>query len=55
MDIIILYDGLYHLVSVTAELVKGEVWEDCFDLCRIIREKFFFKKEVGVFYGCICN
>ena len=40
MDLIILNDGMYSLVSVTKEMIKGvqllgEV--DCFDLCDILR------------------
>ena len=40
MDLILLNDGLYHLVEVTKELTEGitllaEV--DCFDLCDILR------------------
>ena len=39
MDLILLNDGLYSLVSVTKEMIKGvellgEV--DCFDLCDIL-------------------
>ena len=39
MDLIILNDGLYYLYPVTPELVAGEIWKDCFDLCDILREK----------------
>ena len=39
MDLIIFNDGLYYLYPVTPELVAGEVWKDCFDLCDILRDK----------------
>ena len=39
MDLILFNDGLYYLYPVTPELVAGEVWKDCFDLCDILREK----------------
>ncbi len=69
MDIIILTDGLYHLIEVTKEMTKdikllSEV--DCFDLCDILRIKLTiyidapFNRHVmnddsGYFYGCICK
>ena len=59
MDIIILYDGLYHLVPVTESV------PDCFDYCDTYKEqlatyldqinKWVMKEGGGVFYGCICN
>ena len=39
MDLIILHDGLYHLVEVTKEMTEGHVFKTCLDLCDIIREK----------------
>ena len=40
MDLIILHDGLYHLVEVTKEMTEGHVFKNCLDLCDIIvREK----------------
>ncbi len=39
MDIIILHNGIYHLFPVTMEMVAGEIWKDCFDLCQILRNK----------------
>ena len=39
MDLIILQDGLYYLVPITVDLLIGEVWKDCFDLCNIVRKK----------------
>ena len=68
MDLILLNDGLYHLVEVTKEMTKGitllsEV--DCFDLCDILRLKLttyheFINRHVmndgsGDFFGCICR
>ena len=68
MDLIILTDGLYHLVPVTKAMVEdvklfGEV--DCFQLCEILRIKLttyneFINAHVmndgsGDFFGCICR
>jgi hypothetical protein len=69
MDLIILTDGLYHLVAVTKQMTAGielvaEI--DCFDLCDILRLKlttyidYPFNQHVmndgsGDFYGCICK
>ena len=69
MDIIILNDGLYHLVPITKTMLEGlkltqEV--DCFSLCDIIRiefttyEDFPINRHImndgsGDFYGCIWN
>ena len=42
MDLIILNDGLYHLIPVTKKLLEGvEIFNkiDCFDLCDILRLK----------------
>ena len=64
MDLIILHEGMYQLVAVTPELVAGEVWKDCFDLCDILREKIaVYNDEINkhvlkdgrFFFGCICN
>ena len=68
MDLILLSDGLYHLVSVTKEMTKGiELLSDvdCFDLCDILRlhlTKFHepwnahvMKDDSGIFFGCICK
>jgi len=58
LDIIILQDGLYHLIKV-AESVP-----DCFNYCDVYREQFatyldqinkWVMKDGGIFYGCICN
>jgi|TARA_R100001443_G_scaffold13478_3_gene23473 hypothetical protein len=69
MDLILLSDGLYHLVAVTKEMVAGiellgEV--DCFDLCDILRLHLTTYHDYpinihvmndgsGDFYGCICH
>jgi len=69
MDLILLSDGVYHLVEVTKEMMKGiellsEV--DCFDLCDILRlhlttyheppfNVHVMKDGSGDFYGCICK
>ena len=69
MDLIILTDGLYHLVPVTKEMTKGiklmaEV--NCFELCDILRlhlttyyeapfNVHMMKDGSGDFYGCICH
>ena len=69
MDLIILNDGLYHLVEVSKEMTKGiELLSDidCFDLCDILRIKLtnyvgdplnqhIMKDGSGDFYGCICR
>ena len=69
MDLIILNDGLYSLVSVTKEMMQGieiiaEI--DCFDLCDILRlhlttyheapfNAHVMKDCSGNFIGCICK
>ena len=68
MEMIIFDDGMYHLVSVTKEMVKdlmlvAEV--NCFELCDILRLKLTTYSEFinahimhdgsGDFYGCICE
>tara|TARA_R110000751_G_scaffold5766_1_gene25832 strand:+ start:198 stop:392 length:195 start_codon:yes stop_codon:yes gene_type:complete len=64
VDLIILHDGLYHLIEVTKEMIDGEVFKNCLDLCDIIREKLtnyneeinrYLLKDGSVFFGCICN
>ena len=69
MDLIILYDGLYHLVPVTKEMTESiELFTkvNCFDLCDILRIKLSTYAEYplnahvmndgsGDFYGCICE
>ena len=68
MDLIILNDGMYSLVTVTKSMLEhikilSDV--DCFDLCEIIRIEFttyvddlnlhVMKDGSGNFYGCICR
>ena len=67
MDLILLNDGLYSLVSVTKEMIKGvellgEV--DCFDLCDILRLKLtgyvdtlnlHIMKDGSAMVGCMCR
>lgn len=69
MDLIILNDGLYNLVSVTKEMMQGieiiaEI--DCFDLCDILRlhlttyhdapfNAHVMKDGSGNFIGCVCK
>ena len=69
MDLIILTDGLYHLVPVTKAMVEdvklfAEV--DCFSLCDILRVKLstyhdapfnyhVMNDDSGYFFGCICR
>ena len=64
MDIIILHEGLYYLIEVTKEMVQGEVYKDCFDLCDIMRTKLtVYNEEISknllkdgsVFFGCVCK
>ena len=69
MEIIILSDGLFHLVEVTKEMTKGiTLMNDvnCFELCDILRIKLStnhdatFNQHImndgsGDFYGCICR
>ena len=69
MDLILLNDGLYSLVSVTKEMMEGiEILSDinCFDLCDILRlhlttyheppfNVHVMKDGTGDFIGCICN
>jgi hypothetical protein len=69
MEIIILSDGLFHLVEVTKEMTKGITLVsdvDCFELCDILRIKLSkyhdapFNQHImndgsGDFYGCVCR
>jgi len=70
MDLIILTDGLYHLVPVTkamlADLVLFNEEIKCFDLCDILRIKLstyaaypinahMMNDGSGDFFGCICK
>ena len=69
MDVIILNDGIYHLVEVTKEMTKGiqllsEV--NCFDLSDILRvylttyyeypiNAHVMNDESGDMLGCMCK
>jgi len=69
MDLILLNDGLYSLVSVTKEMMVGvEIMDkiNCLDLCDILRlhlttyheapfNVHVMKDGTGDFIGCICN
>ncbi len=70
MDLIILTDGLYHLIPVQKELFKDITLIKnhgltCFDLCDILRLKlteysdtlngYIMKDGSGDFIGCICK
>ena len=68
MDLILLNDGLYHLVKVTKEMMQGiEIMAevDCFDLCDILRIKLtgyvdklnlhIMNDGSGNFIGCMCR
>ena len=69
MSLIILTDGIYHLVPVTKQMMAGiELFNevDLFELCDILRLKlttyhdYPMKRHVmndgsGDFYGCIQN
>jgi hypothetical protein len=68
MELIILTDGMYHLIPVTKELLKNlmiVVEVNCFELCDILRLKlttysesintYMMNDHSGDFYGCICR
>jgi len=69
MDLIILIDGMYHLVPVTKEMMAGiELFNkiNCFDFCDILRLKlttyaesplnaYVMNDGSGDFLGCICK
>ena len=66
MDLIILNDGLYSLLSVSKEMMDGIVLTndvDCFDLCEILRLKLtgyvdtlnlHIMKDGSALIGCMC-
>ena len=69
MDLIILTDGMYHLVPVT-KIMLGDIKlvaeVNCFQLCDILRIKLstyatdplnahVMNDGSGDFYGCICE
>ena len=69
MDLIILNDGIYHLIPVTKKLLEGMVITqdvDCFELCDLLRLKLttyhdapfnyhVMNDDSGYFFGCICR
>jgi len=69
MDLIILNDGMYHLIPVTKAMLKDMMIMakvDCFDLCEILRIKLttyadypinahMMNDGSGDFMGCICQ
>ena len=69
MELIILTDGMYHLVPVTKQMMESIVLTakgNCFELCDILRIKLStyieapFNQHImndgsGDFYGCICR
>ena len=70
MELIILTDGMYHLVLVTKEMTEGislvdKILINCFDMCDILRLKLTVYSEVlnayvmndgsGDFFGCVCK
>ena len=68
MDLIILNDGIYHLIPVTKKLLDDVVLTshvDCFDVCEILRLKLtgyvdslnlhIMKDGTGSLIGCMCR
>ena len=69
MDIILLNDGMYHLVGVTKQMMTGiELLSEvnCVDLCDILRlhlttyydypiNAHVMKDGSGDFFGCLCH
>jgi len=68
MEMIILNDGMYHLVPVTKAMLADIVLVakvTCFELCEILRLKLttysesinthMMNDDSGDFYGCICR
>ena len=69
MELIILTDGMYHLIPVTKQMMEGiELFAkvNCFDLCDILRIKLstyageplnahVMNDGSGDFFGCICK
>jgi len=71
MDLIILTDGMYHLVPVTKQMMEGisfveKIVLSCFDMCEILRIKLstYYEPPMnahlmndgsGDFFGCICK
>ena len=68
VEMIILDDGMYHLVLVTKEMLKDLMLVakvDCFNLCEILRLKLttysdslnihMMNDDSGDFFGCMCR
>ena len=68
MDLIILNDGLYHLIPVTKQMLEGiELFDEinCLDLCDILRLKLtgyvdtlnlhIMNDDSGSMMGCMCR
>jgi len=68
MDLIILNDGMYHLIPVTKEMLKEialVAQVSCFDICEIIRLKWTTYSKLlnayvmndgsGTLVGCMCR
>ena len=68
MDLIILNDGLYHLIPVTKQMLEGiELFDEinCLDLCDILRLKLtgyvdtlnlhIMNDGSGSMIGCMCG
>tara|TARA_X000001382_G_scaffold123318_1_gene106984 strand:+ start:954 stop:1160 length:207 start_codon:yes stop_codon:yes gene_type:complete len=68
MELIILNDGLYHLIPITSNMVGdiklfNEI--DCMDLCNLLRIKLtgyvdtlnlhMMNDNTGAMMGCICK
>jgi hypothetical protein len=48
LDLILLHEGMYQLINVTPQLIAGETWTDCFDLCNIVRKKLtLYDQEIN--------
>ena len=68
MEMIILTDGMYHLVPVTKQMMESIILTakvNCFELCDILKLKLTIYSKVlnahvmndgsGDFFGCICK
>ena len=68
MEMIILNDGMYHLVPITKAMLADIVLVakvNCFELCEILRLKLttysesihahMMNDDSGDFYGCMCR
>ena len=68
MDLIILNDGVYHLIPVTKQILQGiEIFNEisCLDLCDLLRLKLtgyvdsinlhIMNDGTGAMVGCMCR